>query len=131
MLIRRVPGGDPDDRPLAVASPAAAQAPAQNTADARAAQTTASGDTGIWFVPTAEVLRNKKWSMSFYRTNIDDGQGFSDISTFRATFAIGIRDRAEIFASWALVTRIDRDTRPLFFASRHPEPTPARAAEFS
>ncbi len=83
----------------------------------RPATTTTSGTTGIWFVPTGEVLPAKQWSASFYRTNIDDGQGFSDISTFPATVAYGLGGRAEIFGSWSVVTRIDRDTRPLFFAS--------------
>ena len=32
----------------------------------------------------ARSCRSKKWSVSFYRTNIDDGQGFTDISTFPA-----------------------------------------------
>ncbi|MEO7189653.1 MAG: OmpA family protein [Vicinamibacterales bacterium] len=76
-----------------------------------------SGTTGIWFVPTGEVLPARKWSASFYRTNIDDGQGFTDISTFPATFAFGLGGRTEVFGSWALMTRIDRDTRPLFFPS--------------
>lgn len=88
---------------------------ATDEAATRSATTTVSGTTGIWFVPTAEVLPAKKWSVSFYRTNIDDGQGFTDISSFPATFAVGVANRAEIFGSWALVTRIDRDTRPLFF----------------
>jgi outer membrane protein OmpA-like peptidoglycan-associated protein len=81
----------------------------------RAATTTVSGTTGLWFVPTSEVLPSRRWSVSFYRTNIDDGQGFSDVSTFPATFAVGLGNRFELFGSWALVTRIDRDTRPLFF----------------
>jgi peptidoglycan-associated lipoprotein len=97
--------------------PQPSSTPATTTDEAatRSATTTVSGTTGIWFVPTAEVLPSKKWSVSFYRTNIDDGQGFTDISSFPATFAVGVADRAEIFGSWALVTRIDRDTRPLFF----------------
>jgi outer membrane protein OmpA-like peptidoglycan-associated protein len=48
---------------------------------------------------------------------MDDGQGFTDISTFPLTFAVGLGDRAELFGNWSLVTRIDRDTRPLFFTS--------------
>jgi hypothetical protein len=56
--------------------PASAQDPSPST-DVRPAVTTFWGDTGLWFVPTAEVLRNKKWSVSFYRVNIDDGQGFT------------------------------------------------------
>jgi outer membrane protein OmpA-like peptidoglycan-associated protein len=93
------------------------------TTETRPALTTASGTTGLWFVPTAEVLPHKKWSVSFYRTNFDDGQGFSDVSTFPATFAVGLGGRAELFGSWALVTRIDRDTRPLFFEGANPDGT--------
>ena len=74
-------------------------------------------------MPSAEVLPAKKWSASLYRTNMDDGQGFTDVSTFPVTFAYGLAGYAELFGSWALVTRIDRDTRPLFFES-----TPATIA---
>jgi len=69
-----------------------------------------SGDTGLWWVPTGEVLPNKKFSVSFYRTNMDDGQGFSDYSTFPLTLGIGVGRRAEIFGSIETVKRIDRDT---------------------
>ncbi len=85
--------------------------------DTRPALTTASGTTGLWFVPTGEVLPSGRWSLSLYRTNMDDGQGFTDISTFPLTFAVGLGGRAELFGNWSLVTRIDRDTRPLFFTS--------------
>jgi len=108
---------------LLVSSPALArpQQPAGSTQTSsgdtnggRTTTTTASGTTGLWFVPTSDVLPSRKWSVSFYRTNIDDGQGFADLSTFPATFAVGVGNRAEVFASWSVVTRIDRDTRPLF-----------------
>ena len=56
--------------------------------DTRSAKTTAGGDTGLFFVPTAEVLPAKKFSFSLYRTNIDDGQGFSDISHFPVTVGV-------------------------------------------
>jgi hypothetical protein len=79
----------------------------------RGAVTTVDGDTGLWFVPTAEVLPHKQWSFSFYRTNKDDGQGFSDISTWPITFGVGVGKHAEVFGNWSLVTRVDRDTRPL------------------
>lgn len=93
--------------------------------DTRPATTTVAGDTGLWFVPTAEVLPHKKWSASFYRANADFGQGFTDVSNFPVTFAVGIADRAEIFGSWTAVTRIDRDTRPLFFTSTSDAPEDA------
>jgi hypothetical protein len=83
----------------------------------RPATTTFMGDTGLWYVPTGEVLPRKKWSISAYRVNFDDNQGFSDISNWPLTFGYGVGDRAEIFGSWVLVNRIDRDIRPLFSRS--------------
>ena len=80
----------------------------------RPATTTFMGDTGLWNVPTGEVLPDKRWSLSAYRVNFDDNQGFSDVSNWPVTFGIGLKDRAEIFGSWVLVNRIDRDLRPLF-----------------
>ncbi len=80
----------------------------------RPATTTFMGDTGLWNVPTGEVLPAKRWSLSAYRVNFDDNQGFSDVSNWPVTFGIGVKDRAEIFGSWVLVNRIDRDLRPLF-----------------
>jgi peptidoglycan-associated lipoprotein len=92
-------------------------AAAQGSEETRPALLTVNGDTGIWFVPTAEILPAKRWSVSFQRTNIDDGQGFTDVSMFPVTFGVGIGNFMEFFGSWSLVTRIDRDTRPLFFSS--------------
>ena len=82
--------------------------------DRRPATTTIMGDTGLWNVPTGEVLPARTWSLSAYRVNFDDNQGFSDVSNWPVTFAFGVGDRAEIFGSWTLVNRIDRDIRPLF-----------------
>jgi peptidoglycan-associated lipoprotein len=86
-------------------------------ADVRPATTTFMGDTGLWYVPTAEILPAKKWSASGYRVNFDDNQGFSDVSNWPVTFAYGLRDRAELFGSFVLVSRIDRDVRPLFLGN--------------
>ncbi len=83
----------------------------------RPATTTFMGDTGLWYVPTGEVLPRGRWSISAYRVNFDDNQGFTDVSNWPLTFGYGVGDRAEIFASWVLVNRIDRDIRPLFLAS--------------
>jgi OmpA-OmpF porin, OOP family len=94
---------------MAAASPVFAQ-----TADTRPATTTASGDTGLWFVPTAEVLPAKRWSLSGYRVNTDYEQGFTDVSNFPLTFGFGLRDRVELFGALTVVNRIDRDVRPLF-----------------
>ena len=106
------------------AAPAAAQStgsqasqpetPAPATPDTRPATTTFMGDTGLWFVPTGEVLPARKWSISLYRANFDYDQGFTDVSIWPVTAAVGIRDRAEFFTSVRSVVRIDRDLRPLF-----------------
>src|SRR4051812_27100064 len=85
--------------------------------ETRPATTTFMGDTGLWYVPTGEVLPRKKWSISAYRVNFDSNQGFTDVSYWPLTFGIGVADRAEIFGSWVLVSRIDRDIRPLFLPS--------------
>jgi OOP family OmpA-OmpF porin len=85
--------------------------------ETRPATTTFMGDTGLWNVPTGEVLPARRWSISAYRVNFDDNQGFTDVSNWPLTFAFGIADRAEIFGSWVLVNRIDRDIRPLFVSS--------------
>ena len=82
--------------------------------ETRPATTTINGDTGLWFVPTGEVLPAKKWSLSAYRVNFDRDQGFTDVSDWPVTFGVGAGDRAEIFGAWTLVRRIDRDVRPLF-----------------
>src|SRR5690606_16294645 len=83
--------------------------------DRRPATTTVDGDTGLWFVPTAEVLGPRQWSFSIYRKNLDYEQGFTDVSTFPFTFAVGLGERVELFTAIEAVRRIDRDTRPLFF----------------
>src|SRR5262245_33331571 len=82
--------------------------------DTRPATTTVNGDTGLWFVPTGEIVPAKKYAVSAYRVNFDRDQGFTDVSDWPVTFAFGAADRAEIFGAWTLVRRVDRDVRPLF-----------------
>ena len=95
----------------------ATQTSSSSTATAeetRPATTTFFGDTGLWFVPTAEVLGNGKWSASVYRRGTNWVQGYTNVADFAGTFAVGIKDRAEIFGSLLVDTRIDRDIYPLF-----------------
>ena len=101
---------------LTAAAGARAQSvsPSAQTDDTRPATTTFLGDTGLWFVPTAEVLAHGKWSVSGYRRGTNYIQGFTNVGDFAGTFAVGIKDRAEIFGSFLFDTRIDRDLRPLF-----------------
>lgn len=74
---------------------------------------TVVGDTGLWFVPSAEVLPDRGWSLSSFRVNTDRQQGFTDISHFAGGGAYGIKNRLEIFGALNAQTRIDRDVRPL------------------
>jgi outer membrane protein OmpA-like peptidoglycan-associated protein len=102
---------------LLTATSAAAQTTAatqQPPAETRPATTTTSGDTGLWFVPTGEILPARNWSLSAYRVNFDYDQGFTDVSRWPVTFGYGIADRVELFGAFTAVTRIDRDLRPLF-----------------
>lgn len=90
---------------------------AQDDRDTRQATPTFLGDTGLWFVPTAEVVRPKGVSVSVYRTEMDYNQGFTDVSFFPVTAAVGIGSRVEVFGNLRAVNRIDRDMRPLFLAT--------------
>src|SRR4051794_34711653 len=80
----------------------------------RPATTTFFGDTGIWFVPTGEVLGRGKWSTSVYRRGTNWVQGYTNVADFAGTFAVGLGDRAEVFGSFLVDTRIDRDVRPVY-----------------
>jgi hypothetical protein len=46
----------------------------------RPALPTINGDTGLWFVPTAEVMPKGKWSASVFRANYDRRQGLTDVN---------------------------------------------------
>jgi outer membrane protein OmpA-like peptidoglycan-associated protein len=71
------------------------------------------GDTGFWFVPTAETLPSGKWSFSAFRANYDRRQGLTDVNQIGITGAIGLFDKLELFGSWRIV-RLDRDVIPTF-----------------
>src|SRR4051812_4332876 len=94
-------------------TPAATPSSASD-ATTRPATTTFFGDTGIWYVPTGEVLPGGKWSASVYRRGTNWIQGYTNVADFAGTFAYGIKDRAEVFGSFLVDTRIDRDIRPIF-----------------
>jgi peptidoglycan-associated lipoprotein len=77
------------------------------------------GDTGFWFVPTAETLPAGKFSFSAFRANFDRRQGLTDVNQIGLTGAVGLGDRFEVFGSWRII-RLDRDVIPTFVPS---EPT--------
>src|SRR5499427_1409907 len=95
----------------ATQTPSPASVPAEAY---RPATTTFFGDTGLWFVPTGEVLPDGKWSASAYRRGTNYIQGYTNVSDFAGTFAYGLKGKAEIFGSFLVDTRIDRDIRPIF-----------------
>lgn len=80
----------------------------------RPATATFLGDTGLWFVPTAEVLPHRTFSVSAQRANFDRPEGVTDIEHNPLTFAVGLADRVELFGSFRMLSRIDRDVNPLF-----------------
>ncbi len=95
----------------------AAHASAQDTSsrqEVRPAVASNWGDTGLWFVPTAEVLRPGGWAFGAYRTELDFRQGSTDVAYYPGALAIGAGPRTEIFGAVRAVTSIDRDARPLF-----------------
>ena len=100
----------------AAAWPAEAQEPAASTdpsSETRPATSTFLGDTGLWFVPTAEVLPDRRWSGGGYYVNQDFPEAFTDISNFVGVFGYGLGDRAEVFGAFQFYRRIDTDRRPL------------------
>jgi len=96
-------------------STTATQASSSSTAEeTRPATTTFNGDTGLWFVPTGEVLGKGQWSTSVYRRGTNWIQGYTNVADFAGTFAYGFGGRTEVFGSFLVDTRIDRDIRPIF-----------------
>src|SRR5712691_8072241 len=108
--------------PIGAQTPSASQSSSTSSTreETRPATTTFYGDTGLWFVPTAEVLAHGKWSGSAYRRGTNFIQGYTNIGDFAGTVAVGIKDRAELFGSFLFDTRIDRDhERPIFLNDPH------------
>jgi outer membrane protein OmpA-like peptidoglycan-associated protein len=109
-----VTAGAQTPAPAASQSSSTTNSSTASTSDTRPATTTFFGDTGLWFVPTAEVLPAGKWSVSGYRRGTNYIQGYTNVADFAGTFGYGIKGRAEVFGSMLVDTRIDRDLRPLF-----------------
>ena len=76
-------------RPRAQTPRSTSQSPSDFAdASTRPATTTFFGDTGLWFVPTAEVLAHGKWSASGYRRGTNYIQGYTNVGDFAGTFAV-------------------------------------------
>jgi outer membrane protein OmpA-like peptidoglycan-associated protein len=109
--------------PVVLSALVSASVWAQDTSsreEVRPAVTSFWGDTGLWFVPTAEVLKAGGWAFGAYRTELDFKQGSTDVAYYPGTLAIGAGNRTEIFAAVRAVTSIDRDARPLFAPANMP-----------
>src|SRR5918994_5250640 len=91
----------------------------EGDATPRPALPTFYGDTGLWFVPTAETMPSGRWSFSAFRANFDRRQGLTDVNQIGLTGAVALGDRVELFGSWGVI-RLDRDVQPTFIAA---EPT--------
>jgi len=91
----------------------------QGDATPRPALPTSFGDTGFWYVPTAETLPSKKWAFSVFRSNRELRQGLTDASEIGLTGAVGLGTRAELFASWG-VAQLYRDVDNPTFVSSDP-----------
>jgi outer membrane protein OmpA-like peptidoglycan-associated protein len=88
--------------------------------EVRPAITSFWGDTGLWFVPTAEVLKPGGWAFGAYRTELDFKQGSTDVAYYPGTLAIGAGNRTEVFGAVRAVTSLNRDARPLFAPANTP-----------
>jgi hypothetical protein len=102
--------------PTTTPSPQPTPSPSSD-ASVRPATPTFHGDTGLWYVPTAEVLAHGAWSAGGYRAGNNYLQGFTNVADFAGTFGVGIKGRVELFGAFRFDTRIDRDLRPLFSSS--------------
>ena len=68
----------------------AAPAAAQGGDATRPGGSTFLGDTGLWFVPTAEILAGGSVAASGQLVNLNREQGFSNIEHVVGTFAVGV-----------------------------------------
>ena len=82
--------------------------------ETRPATTTFLGDTGIWYVPTAEVLARRTWSAGGDRRGTNYVQGKTNVADFTGTVGFGVSDRVEVFGGFLVDTRINRDHVPVF-----------------
>ena len=80
--------------------PAAAQTSSSTNQPASTSQTSTEtrpglptffGDTGLWFVPTADTLATHKASFQLFRANWDERQGLTDVNNIGLTAAFDSR----------------------------------------
>ena len=98
---------------------AAGQQPASSQADDQRGRvaTTVNGDAGLWWVPVGDTNGKGLWRGSAARNSRNTPQGHMNVATFTAAVSYGLGDRADVFASWDVIQRVDRDLRTLFDAT--------------
>jgi outer membrane protein OmpA-like peptidoglycan-associated protein len=106
VLLSRVASGQPPDPSLTT----------QPDATTRPSTMTPVGDTGLWFVPTADVLPRHKWSGGGFRSGFTFKQGFTSVNELNGTVAFGAFQYMEIFGAVTVVRSLNRNLRPLFTA---------------
>src|SRR5262245_16185544 len=93
--------------------PASSTAPQSDTTT-RPSTMTSVGDTGLWFVPTADVLPRHKWSAGGFRSGFTFKQGFTSVNELNGTFAFGAFRGMEIFGALTVDRSLNRNLRPVF-----------------
>jgi outer membrane protein OmpA-like peptidoglycan-associated protein len=94
--------------------PAASSTTPQPEATTRPSTMTPIGDTGLWFVPTADVLPRHKWSAGGFRSGFTFKQGLTSVNELNGTFAVGAFQGMEIFGALTIDRSLTRNLRPLF-----------------
>src|SRR5262252_1084335 len=95
--------------------PASTTSPEPTT---RPSTITPVGDTGLWFVPTADVLPRHEWSAGGFRSGFTLKQGFTSVNELNGTFAVGAFQYMEIFGAITVDRSLTRALRPLFTADQ-------------
>jgi hypothetical protein len=72
----------------------------RKTTETRPALPTFFGDTGLWFVPTAETLVRHKASVQLFRANWDERQGLTDVNNIGSPRRSASPIAIEVFGSF-------------------------------
>jgi peptidoglycan-associated lipoprotein len=99
---------------MTIAIPAAAQQTSPQDEPPGRVATTVDGDSGLWWVPTADTNGAKKSRGSLERNSRNTGQGLMNVANFTANVSYGFTNRFDIFGAWDVITRVDRDNQVLF-----------------
>jgi outer membrane protein OmpA-like peptidoglycan-associated protein len=94
--------------------PAAAQQTTTNDDTRGRVAVTTDGDAGLWWLPVADTNGKKKSRGSVQRNSFNTPQGQMNVANFTANVSYGLSDRFDLFGSWDVVQRVDRDNQKVF-----------------